>query len=99
MRGRAAILFPGGAVDQQRRGVDVDGAVGERDLRELQIGERRAEQIARRRPLDHFVEGAARQPERRGGDRGAENIERRHRHLEPLARRRRADWPAARGSR
>jgi len=65
---RAAILFPGRAVNQQCGRVDVDGAIRQRDLRELQVRQRRPEQVARCRPVDHLIKSAARQPERRGGD-------------------------------
>ena len=85
MRGGATVLFVSGAVNQQGRGVDVDGAVGERSLRELQIRERRAEQIARGGVVDHLIEGAPGEPERGGGDGRAEDIERRHGNLEALA--------------
>ena len=74
------------AINQQGRGVDVDGAVRQRGLRELHVRQRRAEQIARRRALDHLVERAARHAERGGGHGRAENVERRHRDLEAFAR-------------
>ena len=55
-------------------------------LRHLQIAERRAEQLSRRGMLDRLVQRAAGKAQRRGADRRAEDIERRHRHLEALAR-------------
>ena len=86
-RAAPLILGPGGAIDQQRGGIDLGRAVGDRGLRQLQVAERRAEQLSRRGVLDHLVQRAAREAERRGADGRAEDVERRHRDLEALARR------------
>ena len=76
--GGAVVLGPGGAIDQERRCIDVERHFGERCLHHLQIGERSAEQISAFRARDGFIERAAGETERRGADGGAENIERRH---------------------
>ena len=44
----AHVLGPGGAIDEQRRRVDVERHVGDVALHHLQFGHRRAEQLARR---------------------------------------------------
>ena len=45
--GGAVVLGPGGAIDQQRRRIDVERHLGDVALHHLQIGERAAEQFAR----------------------------------------------------
>src|SRR5262249_38759868 len=82
---RALVLAPGGTIDEKGRGVDLAGAVGDRRLRQLQLGKWRAEEIAARRPRDGFLQGPTREAERGGADRRAEHVERRHRHLEAVA--------------
>src|SRR5918994_2198360 len=67
-----AILRPGGAVDEERRGVDGGGHLRQRRLRELEVGERRAEQAAGTGAVQGFVEGAAGKAEGGGADGGAE---------------------------
>ena len=82
---RACVFGPGGAIDQQRRGVDFDRHIGDMALHHLQIAKRRAEQLPARGSLHGFSHGAARKAERRGADRGAEYVEGRHRDLETVA--------------
>ena len=99
MRSRARILRPGGAVDQECRGIDRERHVGELGLNHLQLGQRPAEQLPPARTRERLVERPARKPERRSADRGAEHIERGHGDLEALARRAeqlRARHPAVR---
>ncbi len=64
----ALILGPGGAIDQQRRSVDLHRHVGDVALHHLQIAKRRAEQIAAAGALDRLVHGAASKAKRRGAD-------------------------------
>src|SRR5262249_52927576 len=47
----ALVLGPGRAIDEERRCVDLARALRDRALRELQLGERRAEELAARRAL------------------------------------------------
>ena len=82
----ALVLGPGGAIDQQRRGVDLAGAVGDRRLRHLQIAERGAEQPAACGMCDGLVQRPAGEAERGGAHGRAEHVERRHGDLEALAR-------------
>ena len=77
--GGAHVLGPGGAVDEQRGGVDVERHVGDVALHHLQLGQRRAEQLALARArLIALVERAAGKAERGGADRRAEHVEHRH---------------------
>jgi hypothetical protein len=79
------VAQPGGAVDEQRAGVDGGRHLGELGLGQRQVGEGLAEHRPGRRAPQRLVEGAAGEAERGGGDRGAEDVEGAHRHLEALA--------------
>ena len=88
--GRGQLLHvapPGGAIGEERGGVDVRRHVAERGLRELQVGERRAEHSPALRVRERLVESAPGEAERGRRDRGAEDIERAHGDLEAFARR------------
>ena len=82
----ARILRPGGAIDEQRGGIDVERHVGEVALHHLQLGHRRAEQLSLGSAFQALVEGAAGKAERGGADRRAEHVEHRHGDLEAVAR-------------
>ena len=82
---RARVLGPGGAIDEQRRGIDVERHVGDDGPAPSAGRQRRAEQLPRWRRGDALVERAARKAERGGADGGAEHVERRHRDLEAVA--------------
>jgi hypothetical protein len=72
----AGVLRPGGAVDEQPRGIEVGGHLGERGLRELEVGERRAELAARVHVGPGLVERPRREAAGRGADARAEEVER-----------------------
>ncbi len=85
-RARAVVLGPGGAIDQQRRRIDIDRHLGDVALHHLQIGERAAEQFARSRARLTVSSSARRAKAERGGADGrAKNIERRHGDLKAFA--------------
>src|SRR3954468_5960782 len=81
------VVRPRGAVDEQRRRVHVQRHPAQLRLHELQVGHRRAEQLALARAGQRLVERAAGEAEGGGADRRAEDVERRHRDLEALPRR------------
>ena len=83
--GRAAVLGPGGAVDEEGGGIDLGRALGDGRLRELEVAERAAEELAAIGMGQRLVQGPPCEAERRGADRRAEDVERRHRDLEPVA--------------
>jgi hypothetical protein len=85
VRAALNVALPGGAVGQQRRGIDVGGHVAQRGLGELEVGQVLAEHLAARGLLQRLVERAAREAQRRRGHRGAEDVQRAHRQLEALA--------------
>jgi hypothetical protein len=60
----ALILGPSCAIDQERRGIHFRRAVGDRALRHLQVGQRRAEQVTRGRVFQRLVQGAAGEAQR-----------------------------------
>ncbi len=94
----AGVLRPRGAIDEERRGVDVERHVRELSLHELELGERCAEELAVGGASERLVERPAGKAERRGADGGAEHVERRHRHLEAARRARRRARRPGRGS-
>ena len=96
MRAAGDVLRPGGAVDEQRAGVDPERHLGELGLHELEVGHRAAEQLPAGRARERLVERAPGEAERRRADRRPEHVERRERDLEALALARRA---AAAGTR
>jgi hypothetical protein len=95
----AGVAQPGGAVGEKRGAVDRERHLRELRLRELEVAEDAAEHLPRGRSLHRLVEGAPREAERGGGDRGAEDVERPHRDLEALALRRRCGASRGCGSR
>ena len=81
----ALVLFPGGAGDEQGRGVDRERHVGEIGLGDGIVGERAIAELARGREGNRLVERAAGEAERGGGDGDAEQGQGLHRDLEALA--------------
>src|SRR5260221_8959 len=81
----ALVLGPGSAIDEQGRCVDLAGAIGHRPLRELQLGERGAEELAACGALNGFMQRAPRKTECGGTHGRTEDVERRHRDLETVA--------------
>src|ERR1043165_4033136 len=57
------IALPGGLIDQQPRGADLDLAVGDHPLDRLIVGELRAERLALLGPIDGEIERGARDPD------------------------------------
>src|SRR5207237_6394801 len=80
------VAHPRRAISEERARVDRRGHVGELRLGELEIAERLPKEAPPPGVRERFVERAARKAERRGGDRGAEDIQVAHRELEALAR-------------
>ena len=84
---RGALVFgPGGAIDEQGGGVDLACAVGDCGLRELQFGERRAEELAAGCAFHGFMQRAAREAKRGGTHGRTEHVEGRHGDLETVPR-------------
>ena len=81
---RAGILGPGGAVDQQRRSVDVQRHIGDVPLYHLQIEQRRALHMAGRDPVQRLIQRPARKAECCRSDGGAEHIQHAHGDFEAL---------------
>ena len=82
----ALVLGPGSAINEQRRCVDLASAVGDRGLRQLQLGERRAEELTACGALDGFMQRAPRKAERGGAHGRAKHVEGCHRNLETVTR-------------
>ena len=76
---------PGGAIGQQRRGVDFGRHVSKRGLGQLQVGQRAAKHAAVSGMINRLVKRASREAQRCGRNGGAKNIERLHRNLEAAA--------------
>ena len=82
----ADILLPGGAVDQQRRGIDRERHVGELGLSHRIVGERAAAEPAALGEAQRLVERAPREAQRRRADRHPEQVQGLHADAEALAR-------------
>src|SRR5207248_14625 len=79
------VLEPRGAIDEQTRGLEVGGGLGEEGLHLGVVGERRAELDARLRVGESLVERAAAHADRGGADGGTEDVERAEGELEAVA--------------
>jgi len=83
--GSTHVLGPGGAINEQGGGVDIECHIGDMALHHLQLGHRRAEQFSFCNALYAFVQRAPCESERCGTDRRAEDIEHRHGDAETVA--------------
>ena len=81
----AHVAQPRRAVGEQRRGIDVRGHLAQCRQRQVAVGQPAAEHRARAGVRQRFVQRAAREPDRGGGDRCAKDVERAHRELEAVA--------------
>ncbi len=84
--GSAHVLGPGGAIDQKRGGIDIEGHVGDMALHHLQLGHRRAKQFALGHPLDAFIQSAAGKAKCCRADGRPEHVEHRHGDAEAVTR-------------
>ncbi len=84
-RGAPHVLGPGGAVDEERGGVDAERHVGDAGLRQRQVAQRRTEEVPAVGADKRCLKRGAGKTERCGADGGAEDVERRHREAEAAA--------------
>ena len=83
--GRAHVLGPGSAVDQQRRSIHLQRHIRDMPLHHLQLGQRRAEKLALAHAGQRLVQRPAGKAQRRCTDGGAEHVQHRHGDLEAIA--------------
>jgi hypothetical protein len=79
------VALPGGAVGQQRGGVDVGGHVAELRLRELEVGQRAGRTSAATAVASASSSARRAKPSAAPATDGAEDVQRAHRELEALA--------------
>lgn len=78
----AAVAQPGGAVGEHGRRIDEGTHLAQARLRELEVGQRLAEQAALLRVRHRLGEGTPGHAQRGGGHRGTEDVQRLHGQLE-----------------
>src|SRR5580704_16926682 len=77
---------PCGAIGQQRSPIDLRRHLAKRSLSKLEVSERRAKHFSALCMRKRLIERAPREAKRRGGDGGAEDVERAHGDLEAFSR-------------
>src|SRR3984957_10889476 len=80
------VAAPCGAIGQKRSPIDLRRHVAKRRLSKLKVSERRAKHFSALCMRKRLIERAPREAKRRGGHRGAEDVERAHGDLEAFSK-------------